>query len=391
MKAVIKAGEPVPVLLTPDTTAGAVVGLVPGGSTVEVAEVITGEQSLWAKLVLFAGDIQLLRSDTRQPLFGYIAAQYIVGGLETAETQVRVGLSVIYQRDSANLAVQAGCRFFSIIGHVELASEIKAAYPDAIVMIRPYIDIRGTLPSAEYIISRLNGARDPGLIYTGINEADQIGQGTGDIRKRAQLDVDVAQRIKAISGAVYAAGSFSMGTPDFTNPGVCDEIRTYYAPHYNSGLLWWDNHLYSPNPSHIYREDIQTPIWNGVPQVVVEHEWYETRWRFLFTRCGFDPNSTSRVVSSETGLDEGSVGGFVAHNSTNDDVLAWCKRFLQIESLPLVLNGVSYPSPFVGGAIFQIGEPTNWAGYDMTRYLNTLRDSVWLPPKSKLYIPMVSH
>jgi hypothetical protein len=388
MKAVVRTGDPVHILLTPDPSA-ALVGLLAGGVTVDIAEIIPGEANRWAKLPLYAGDMQILRSGTAQPLYGYCAADNFEGKLEPpAARRALIGFSVIYSRDAAQLAAKSGCRYFSVVGHVELASEIKDAYPDAVVLARPYVDTRGTLPTVDYVLSHLNGARDPRLIYLGLNEAEQVGQDPVGIRMRAQFDVEMATRIKSISGATYAAGSFSMGTPDITRGDVCDAMRQYYAPHYNSGLFWWDHHLYSPDMQHIYREDTQSPVWNGVPQTIMETEWYETRWHFLFTRCGFAPNSPSRIVCSETGVDQGGVGGFPAHNATNQDVLNWCKRFMQIASVPFSVGGASVPSPFIGGAIFQLGDPVNWAGYDMNRYLPSMASEFWL--HSKVYIPVVT-
>ncbi|HEY3289653.1 MAG TPA: hypothetical protein VGK87_05955, partial [Anaerolineae bacterium] len=244
---------------------------------------------------------------------------------------------------------------------------------------RPYLNVH-TLPDFSYILNQLEGAKDSRLIYTGINENEQIGADPDSIRRRAAFDIEMANRIKAISGATYAAGTFSMGAPDFTNPDVCAAIQQYYAPAYNSGLIWWDEHLYSPNMQHIYRNDVQVQSWNGQKQVITEYEWYEARWHFLFTRCGFDPKSPSRVICSETGVDEGGVGGFPAHHATDKDVLMWCKRFMQISALPLTINGTQYPTPFVGGAIFAVGDPVGWAGYDVSSYEQAMGPDIWGKP-----------
>jgi hypothetical protein len=181
-----------------------------------------------------------------------------------------------------------------------------------------------------------------------------------------------------------------MGTPDFTSKSVCSAIQKYYAPYYNAGLFWMDHHLYSPNMEHIYRTDTQTQMWNGAAQTIEEDEWFETRWRFLFQRCGFDPNSTSRIICSETGVDEGSVGGFVAHHASNQAVLSWCQRFLDIQAAPVKVGNTAYPSPFVGGAIFQVGDPVRWAGYDMSRFESTLDTELWAKLKTKVYVPVVT-
>jgi hypothetical protein len=141
--------------------------------------------------------------------------------------------------------------------------------------------------------------------------------------------------------------------------------------------------------AHIYREDTQTIIWNGETQVIVEPEWFETRWHFYFTRCGFNPASPSRIVSAETGLDEGGVGGFAAHNATNQDVVSWINRYLAISNAPITVCGTQYPSPFAGASIFQYGDSIAWAGYDMARYLSSLKDYIWL--SSKVYVPQAGN
>lgn len=387
MKVVVKVGDSAPVVRTPDAAAS-VIGALPSGVTVQIDDVVEGSAGRWARLSVYAGDVPLLRTGAPELLSGYVAARYFVGELQPQPASpVKVGVNIIVQREAAQRAAQAGCRFFCIVAHAELGSEIKDAYPDATVMVRPYLDVHGALPPIDYALGKMNGARDPRLIYTGLNEAEQVGQDVNGIRLRSGFDVEMAQRVRA-NGGTYAAGSFSLGTPNITDAAVCEAMRQYYSPHYNSGLFWWDHHLYSPNPGHIYREDTQTPLWNGTPQVVVEHEWFETRWRFLFTRCGFNPASISRVVCSETGLDEGSVGGFPAHNLTAQDVVNWCKRFVQISALPLTVNGVQYPSPFAGGAIFQMGDAVNWAGYDLSGYLPELSAQVWQP--HRVFVPAAS-
>jgi hypothetical protein len=380
MNAVIRAGSPAPVLLTPDNTTGVPVGFLTGNTTVEVHDVLTSGSSNWAKLALIAGGSPLQDQAAAGVLYGYVLAENFVGHLEPPPApKVQIGIMVVYNRDAANAAAKAGCRLFCISGNPQLASEIKDAYPDAIVVARPYLNIRGALPSFEYALNQLNGARDPRLIYVGLNESEQVGVDVDSIRIRAWFDTQMATRIKAISGATYAAGSFPTGCPDITNQAICDAIRQYYAPSFNSGLFWWDQHTYSPNMKHIYREDVQTPSWNGQRQVVVEHEWYETRWHFLYTRCGFDPQSGSRIVSCETGMHEGGIGGFTAHSATDQDVIAWAQRYQQITGLPICIGNLQYSSPFVGGTIFQIGDPA-WAGYDMTRYFGALQQQVWTMP-----------
>ncbi|HQV70607.1 MAG TPA: hypothetical protein PLJ62_12210 [Thermoflexales bacterium] len=329
------------------------IGLLPEGTVLDIDEVITSGEMDWAAYPLKAGDIVVGK--------GYSAAQYLdINGSVPGQppTGIQMGINALNRHEEVCYpAAQLGCRFFIILNNPGFASTLKDRYPDATVMVRAYWDRH--MPSVESAIAKMDGCRDARLIYTGLNEGDEVGQGTVEqIRQRAEFDLALAGRIRQISGATYAAGTFSMGTPDFTKPQICSAIRALYAPAYNAGQIWWDHHLYSPRLDHIYQDN--------------ELQWYETRWQFLFTQCGFDPDSASRVICSETGEDEGGVGGFVAHGRTGDDVATWCRRFMEVQGRPLVVDGVSHPSPFVGGALFQAGNREDWMGYNVERYYDKL-------------------
>jgi len=323
--------------------AGKILGQLPAGTPVRIIE--SGRE--W----------------TRVAIDGYVASQFLgdapepepipqpTPGPSQGEGSVRLGVNVLNRHEEVALPLaQRGCRFFMVLNNPGFASRIKNEYPDAVVMVRRHWNRQ--MPNVDAAIAGMDGCHDPRLIYTGVNEGDEVGQGTVEqIRQRAEFDLALAQKIKEISGATYAAGTFSMGTPDFTKSQICSAVQALYAPAYNSGLIWWDHHLYSPALDHIYQDS--------------ELQWFETRWQFLFTHCGFDPDSKSRVVCSETGEDEGGVGGFSGHGRNDDQVAAWGRRFIEVQSRPLVLGGVAYPSPFVGGAIFQVGNREDWAGYNV--------------------------
>lgn len=276
--------------------------------------------------------------------------------------RARLGVNALNRHEEVcYAAAQQGCRFFVVLDNPGFASALKDRCPDATVMVRAYWDRQ--MPSVEGAIARMDGCRDARLIYTGLNEGDEVGQGKVEqIRQRAEFDLALARRIKEISGATYAAGTFSMGEPDFTNLLICSAIRALYAPAYNAGLIWWDHHLYSPRLDHVYQDD-------GL-------QWYETRWQFLFTQCGFDPDSPSRVVCSETGEDDGQRHGFAALGRSGDEVAAWGRRFVEVQSRPLVVDGVAHPSPFVGGALFQAGNREDWMGFNAERYYTALAE-IW--------------
>ena len=258
---------------------------------------------------------------------------------------IRLGYNCL----NAGLAMakaDAGCRFF-MLQDVGVARQIKRKYPDAVVMVRWY---HGQRVTPDDVIRGLSPSLDDELVFTGLNECDWLCYGTVDqLRERAALDVAVAQRIKERSPkSVYAAGTFSVGTPDFTSAGICEAVKQLYAPHYNGGLLSIDYHSYTPSLTSGF--DI----------------WYARRWQWLFDKCGFDVGSTSRIYSGETGVDDGRGRGFVGVGATQAQVNDWIIRFKALQSQPV--DG--QPSPFVGGAVFCLGENG---------------DKRWLPFKSDEY------
>jgi hypothetical protein len=195
----------------------------------------------------------------------------------------------------------------------------------------------------------------------GINEYDVPGF-TGspeDIKRRAEFDQACALALRtAAPEAVWVGGGFPHGCPDFTNPAVCDALKTYYAPLYNSGLMAFDMHNYS-------KSDVSGPKnYRSIAPI-----WLERRWEFLFTKCGFDPR-IRRIVSSETGL-EGPNGGFAHQGFTLDEFEAWMVYYSDVQRAPLVVDGVTYPSAFIASTHFQAGgsQQGRWMGYEMTGYL----------------------
>ena len=70
-------------------------------------------------------------------------------------------------------------------------------------------------------------------------------------------------------------------------------------------------------------------------------------------------------------------GGFPAHGASGADVARWVRRNAEVQQRPITVNGVSYPSPAIGGAIFQLGDSNSgaggWAGYNVEYALPELR------------------
>lgn len=341
------------------STEATVIGVVQGGLTVEVLNVANN----WASVALAVGGAAVTVEGTDQQAVGYMYAPSLDFGpyspLPPSPLAVTFRLGVHSMTNSRGVdEANNGCKYVMMMNNLSAAAQLKQAHPDATTMVRYYFGTN--VPSVDNALAALGGARNPGFVYTGLNEADALGQDGDALRQRATFDVAMAKAIKQISGATYAAGSFSMGCPDFTNQQTCDIIREYYAPYYNTGLLKLDMHLYSPTMLHI--QDDSALIW------------YERRWEFLFIKCGFDP-SVQGIYCSETGVDEGGRGGFPGHSASQADFNSWCTRFIEIQKRPLVVNSISYPSPIVGASIFQLGgngDP-RWDVYDISGYLPTLR------------------
>ncbi len=331
-----------------------IVGIVQGGMTVDVLSVASN----WATVPIQVGGAAVFVEGSDNPATAYMYAPMLDFGAQPPPPPTVMRLGVHSMTNSRGIAeADAGCKYVMCMDF-NVAEQIKNAHPDATVMVRHYWG--NAVPTVDAALAEMGGGANPGLVYTGLNEADALGQDGDPLRQRAAFDVAMALKIKQVSGATYAAGSFSMGCPDFTNQQTNDIIRSMYAPYYNTGVLKMDMHLYSPNMAHIDNE-------SGLI-------WYERRWEFLFTKCGFDP-TVRGIYCSETGVDEGGLGGFPGHSATQAQFQHWCQRFIEIQQRPLVVNGVSYPSPFIGASIFQLGgngDP-RWNAYDINGYLTTLR------------------
>lgn len=264
-----------------------------------------------------------------------------------------------------------GCRFVTCMSTDGMdpsrANQFKRAFPQAVVMYRRYLK-PSQKPSPQQMFDLLQVDIDSELVYIGQNEGDQFPYGTPDqIRQCAAFDIELARLVKARApNAGYAAGSFARLNPDFRKPEVCQAMREGYANAYNSGLIGFDMHLYSPDYDHIFSN----------ADLVDERNWIN-----LFTRCGFDPNRRA-IYASETGIDHLSSDqgptGFVGLGLSANDVVLWMQRWVEVQSQPINVNGVSYASPFVGGAIFQCGGngDQQWNQYNVAGFLEAMR-SVW--------------
>lgn len=73
----------------------------------------------------------------------------------------------------------------------------------------------------------------------------------------------------------------------------------------------------------------------------------------------------AEIISDECGLDIGGQGGFSSVGAGDDVIRAWCVKHYEAQSRPVVVNGVSYPSPYTDGTLFQSSESQRWAGYNV--------------------------
>lgn len=258
-----------------------------------------------------------------------------------------VGVHLITNRGAAQSAYDAGARLLMFLGNKLEAVQFKMGHPDAIVVYRAWIS--NAWPTPEQMVSHLGPSpSDPPIVFVGLNENDSAGSDPAAIRARAKWDAEVAGRIKAIQpNAIYLGGSFAHGTPDITNSDVLQALREAYAPLYNAGLMGFDMHNY-------------TKGWIGQIAPI----WFERRWEWLFTHAGFDPRIRN-IWSTETGVEAGS-GGFgwgISNGKLPADALTqWLYYHDNVQRAPLVVEGASYMSPYIAGAIFT-HQGYSWEGY----------------------------
>ena len=352
------------------STDAAIVGAFPDGTRLAVDHNVTVGEDIWHALPVSAGGVGLRdANDLSAPAYLFSAHRY--RGTDYTDAEVvepppvsagfRTGVNAKTNFHLARQAFQDGCRYAMIIDDFALAGDLSRDYPGATVMARRWFENGRNVTTVQQALDALEGAQHPNVIYTLWNEGDS-GR---PIAAQAKLEIDLAREIKRRSGARFAAGTHAMGNPDFTKPEVCTEIRDAYAAAYNAGEIAFDMHLYSPDMVHIWQDD-------GLI-------WYERRWEFLFTRCGFDPRVRA-IYCGETGVDQGGVGGFPAHGASGSDVARWVRRNAEVQRRPITVNGVAYPSPAIGGALFQLGDSNSgaggWAGYNVEYALPDLRP-IW--------------
>jgi len=268
-------------------------------------------------------------------------------------------------------SAQEGCPFIMVMDDATGVQNLQAQYPQFKFMHRYYFK---DYVSAEWLVSDKHGIPPSGsntkAWYRGFNEYDSPGFGGSvqDILRRAGEDRKCALMVKQRApNAGWIAGGFPHGNPDFTKPEVCDAIRQGYAADYNAGLYAaFDMHNYTLlDPNNPFN-------WNYVAPM-----WIERNCDFLFQKCGFDPK-VRRIIGTETGVEP---RGFRGSGYNAQQFAQWAtERYMPAMRAPLVVNGVSYPSPSMGGTLFQRGDfqgGSGWVGYEVSDYCGWLAQNVW--------------
>jgi len=319
------------------------------------------EQNGWTK-------VQLIKAPSGTWAEAWVKSDYLAApnvappAPPSVRRDVLVGVNVISDTGALDGASRNGCRFAMVLGNNKEAADFARAHPDGYCMVRAYIG--NSRWGADDFIRALGVSADmpPNLVLTLFNEADSWGSSPREMEERMRVETEFTRKARAIGcKSIIALGTFSVGNPQFAHntPEYADTVRLikqYYAPLWNDNQIGLDYHAYSPSMAHIYGEDLI---------------WHERRWQFFFTDCGFDPAKGQGVFFGECGVDEDGVGGFTAHNVNAQQIKDYITRFIEIQSRPVVVNGVSHSSPVRGGAVFcygNNGDPRWRDGYDIRRF-----------------------
>ena len=355
----------------PSTASATATGyLLQPGQEFDVAGMVTGADGMqWGRTSVTIGGVRVADGYLRADGWRWVSTT-TPPQPPTARPPLRLGVHFHDSRGHqyAQGFLAQGGQGATIMEGYTFASQLKMAYPDAAIFVRRWWP-GNYLPPVD--LNLLWGAEDPKLIYVSpVNEADAIGQDVHDIRPRAEYDAAMARLVKQRTGgrfnaltgrweggAIYVCSPYSMGTPDYTRQDVCDQVRQHLAPHYNSNLLAFGYHSYSPDPAHIDKP--------------AEWVWYERRCDFLFQKCGFSPDpALAGVYMDETGVDTMGRGGYLSWGMDGAQVAAHLRKLCDALRSPLVVNGKSYPSPYRAATVFAATDDVQrWGGYRVQGFL----------------------
>lgn len=315
-----------------------------------------------------------------------------------------LGVNNINSGPHGRAALEAGARSISVTFNPDWAAEIKRNNPSIHVACRGLLD-GGWTPSVDQWWGKVwQAATVDGMCLIGLNENDHgVGTSPDDIRRRIAFDKAALARTKAEAAAkgiklYYAGGGFSVGEPNILDDGVCvamagyDELMADPYFLFNQHLYASDDHGPGTSPAQIRdvvfdrtfgdmptrRYNPKTGAWTDTVIRVYRVDWTMRRWAWYYQRCGWNPAHPGRVVCDETGLDIGSIGGFNAMAGCDDPFMQkWARAWVEVQSMPVIIDSVSYPSPLIWGNIFQTGDEARWSGYDIKHKLPALRACGW--------------
>lgn len=349
-------------------------------SAADVGDLRTGTR---LEIVTTAGDwsqVRFLGADGKATVDAWAMSQWIQVDAVASTAVATLGVNVVLAHGYVEEALALGAGGVELMDGKLFAYQLKKKYPTKKIIYRKYF-ANGWHPSPEEFVDfglEGVGPDDPGLIYVGFNEADVLGVGSGEeIRQHAIFDGKVGTIIKQKAPqAVYLGMTAPVGNPAFDKPEICQAVREWYAPLYNSGLIGIDIHSYSPTRGHIFNgtydgnevADWKHPTQRGWDDSI----WLERRWWWLFTHCGFNTGFPGEIgiYSGETGMDEGGWGSWTARGCGQEEVEYWGRTYLDYNTRPLVINGVSHASPFRFGAVYTAPQPDpkQWATYNTQKY-----------------------
>jgi hypothetical protein len=404
MAYIVNGDEWVNVRAAPSTDAE-IVGAIQTGKTIEPVEIVNG----WAKIALNSGDTVIQVPETLVPEYGYMLARLLTAPTTTSPTSKKaiLGVNCVDSAEAADQAIAAGVQAVSMTFNAPYCKTLRQYHPGIVVAGRGCW-YKGSVPSFTFFDEKMGDALyTDGCHVIGLNEDDNgIGSSASDIYKRLDFDTKMLQHVKDVGGRngvflIYCGGGFSAGQPDITSQDVIKALAGYsdllkdrnFA--FNTHTYATDDHAKDITPTKI--RDLIFDETNGVGQTVryvngrfetfderiYRTDWTITRWRMFYRRCGWpsldEDGNLTRIVSDETGIDVGSIGGFNAVPGCDDAYLQkFARKWVEIQSAPFDIgNGIMEPSHMAWGAIFQCGANPSWGGYNIQTKLSSFQACGW--------------
>ena len=419
MKADLMASTDVPVVTYPTVTFTATPTTIVAGETVTLAWNVQNVNAVRLDDAAEAG----VMTRTRTPLVDTtytLTVEYkdsttqdfkqkvtVTPAPAVATSKTQLIVNTVIDAEGANAAVNAGCQGVSMTFNADYAAKIRQFHPNLIVAARGCW-YKGSPPDTGFFDEKLGPAMSANNVYImGVNESDNgYGTSVDDIKKRIDFDRKMLEHVKSEASKrgthlIYCGGGFSAGEPDITNESVIQAMAGYGALlldpcfAFNQHTYATDDHAKDITVTKI--RDLVFDESNGIGptrrfvngkfETFNEHiyrtDWTITRWRMYYRRCGWPTKNSlglpTMIVSDETGIDIGSVGGFNSCPGVDDAFLQkWARKWVEIQSMPFDIgNGIMEPSHLLWGAIFQCGPNADWRGYDISTKLAAFQACAW--------------